>query len=141
MSDKVCQPINTVVGYMGGTGEYPNYGNYTSANNYSETLRLVWDTSELSYADMLTAYWQYAPDPTMPEPDPAYQLRLFYTDEAQRKEAAASIAAFNKANPGTLIGLYPAADYTFWKAEEYHQHYFDKSGQTCGNRASLPSRH
>jgi peptide methionine sulfoxide reductase MsrA len=54
VSDKVCQPINTVVGYMGGTGEYPNYGNYTSANNYSETLRLVWDTSELSYADMLT---------------------------------------------------------------------------------------
>ena len=135
VSDKVCQPTNTVVGYMGGSGQYPNYGNYTSANNYSETLRLVWDESKASYEDLLTAYWQYAPDPTMPEPDPAYQLRIFYVDDAQKAAAQASIAK----QKGALIELVPAADYTFWKAEEYHQHYFDKSGQTCGSE--LPSRH
>ena len=37
ISDRVCAPQSTVVGYMGGTGEYPNYGNYTQNNNYSET--------------------------------------------------------------------------------------------------------
>ena len=114
---------------MGGSGEYPNYGNYTAANNYSETLRLVWDESETSYDDLLTAYWQYAPDPSAPEPDPAYQLRIFYVDSTQKAAAQASIAK----NKGALIELVPAADYTFWKAEEYHQHYFDKSGQTCGS--------
>lgn len=140
VSDKVCQPTNTVVGYMGGTGVYPNYGNYTSANNYSETLRLVYDPATTTYSDLLKAYWNYAPDPTMPSPDPAYQLRIFYVTDEQRKEAAASIAVVNASTPGVLIDLVPAADFTFWKAEEYHQHYFDKSGQTCGN-AVLPSRH
>lgn len=122
---------------MGGTGVYPTYQNYTAGNNYSETLRLVYDESKLKYADILSAYWKFAPDPTMPQPDPAYQLRIFYTDETQRQQAKASIALAEKAAgaaPGSfLIELVAAADYNFWKAEEYHQHYFDKSGQTCGN--------
>lgn len=29
ISDKTCAPGSTVVGYMGGTGEYPTYDNYT----------------------------------------------------------------------------------------------------------------
>ena len=103
---------------MGGTGEYPNYENYTAANNYSETLRLVYDPSTLGFADILDAYWRYAPDPTMPEPDPAYQLRIFWVDDAQKAAAEASIAAQKKATPGTLVTLLSADEYTFWKAEE-----------------------
>ena len=91
-------------------------------------------------------YWDYAPDPTMPEvspqatrrrlrftarfltdclrlqPDPAYQLRIFYVTDEQKSAAEESIAAQKKAAPGSLIDLYAAADYEFWKAEEYHQH-------------------
>ena len=122
MSDKTCTPDTTVVGYMGGTGVYPNYQNYTANNNYSETLRLVYDPAKTTYEDILKAYWQYAPDPTMPSPDPAYQLRFFYVDDDQKMAAEASIAAQKKAVPGSLIDLYAAADYEFWKAEEYHQH-------------------
>jgi peptide-methionine (S)-S-oxide reductase len=122
VSDKTCVPDTTVVGYMGGTGLYPNYQNYTSNNNYSETLRLVYDPAKTTYADLLKTYWEFAPDPTMPEPDPAYQLRIFYVDDAQKAAAEASIAAQKKAAPGSLIDLYAAADYEFWKAEEYHQH-------------------
>ena len=35
-----------------------------------------------SFSKILESYWEYAPDPTMPEPDPAYQLRIFYTVRA-----------------------------------------------------------
>eukprot|EP01043_Picozoa_sp_COSAG02_P066896 COSAG02_NODE_10559_length_1914_cov_3.369697_1_plen_104_part_10 len=104
---------------MGGTGMYPNYQNYTAGNNYSETLRLVYDPAELTYEEILKTYWQYAPDPTMPEPDPAYQLRIFYVDDEQKAAAEKSIAAQKKATPGSLIDLFAADDYTFWKAEEY----------------------
>jgi hypothetical protein len=50
----------------------------------------------------------------------ASQLRIFAVGEAQRSEAAASIAAQAKAlNATTLaVALLDAADYTFWKAEE-----------------------
>jgi len=33
------------------------YQNYTAGNNYSETLRLVYDPSTLSFEKILEAYW------------------------------------------------------------------------------------
>ena len=50
-----------MVGYMGGNGTYPNYQNYTMANNYSETVRLVYDTTQTNFADLLAAYWAFVP--------------------------------------------------------------------------------
>lgn len=136
VSDRVCTPNSTVVGYMGGTGKYPTYQNYTTANNFSETVRLVYDEAKLPFDTILDAYWQYAPDPTEPQPDPAYQLRMFYVDEAQRSKMLASIAAKRKSTSGqVLIDVFAASDYIFWKAEEYHQNYFAKSGMGCQNKA------
>ena len=43
MSDRVCAPQDTVVGYMGGVGDYPAYQTNYTRLNYSETLRLIYD--------------------------------------------------------------------------------------------------
>mmetsp|Transcript_78789 Transcript_78789/g.109452 ORF Transcript_78789/g.109452 Transcript_78789/m.109452 type:complete len:128 (-) Transcript_78789:104-487(-) len=127
---------------MGGTGEYPTYENYTAGNNYSETLRLEYDTSKTSYKDLLAAYWQYAPDPSEPCDDPAYCLRIFTVTSEQWLEAQESIMSFaNASGSQPIISVYNASDYNFWKAEEYHQHYFEKSGQTCNTKKALLSRH
>ena len=75
---------------MGGTGEYPNYENYTAANNYSETLRLVYDPTKTSFSDILDAYWQFLPIGSGCD-DPAYCPRMFVVDDEQRKLASASI--------------------------------------------------
>eukprot|EP00038_Savillea_parva_P022049 m.36671 g.36671 ORF g.36671 m.36671 type:complete len:129 (-) comp5431_c0_seq1:696-1082(-) len=124
---------------MGGTGDYPNYQNYTAGNNYSETLRLEYDPSQTNYTDLLAAYWKFTPDPTMPCDDPAYCLRIFTVTSEQWLEAQASISAWAKSNGQTpIINVYNASEYTFWKAEEYHQHYFQKSGEVCGNTRALP---
>ncbi len=70
----------------------------------------------------MATLWQH--DHTWPVAGPmvrlASQLRIFAVGEAQRSEAAASIAAQAKAlNATTLpVALLDAADYTFWKAEE-----------------------
>lgn len=118
---------------MGGVGEYPTYDNYTAANNYSETLRLEYDGVNTTYSDLLEAYWAYAPDVTEPCYDPAYCLRIFYNSEKQHKLAAASIASANKkAGQQIPIALLDATAFTFWKAEDYHQNYFARGGETCG---------
>lgn len=132
VSDRVCAPTHTVVGYMGGDGDYPNYDtNYTQLN-YSETLRLLYDPAQTNFSRVLDAYWKYAPAPTISQPDPAYMLRIFTTTPAQAAAAAASKAALEKQyNTTVYLGLYDAADYTFWKAEEYHQQYDFKAGMTC----------
>jgi peptide methionine sulfoxide reductase MsrA len=119
---------------MGGSGCCPTYSNYTANNNYSETLRLVFDGVDTTYADLLAAYWQFVPDPTYPCDDPAYCPNIFYVDESQRTAAAASIAAQSKkANATLLVGLLPASSFQFWKAEEYHQNFFSKSGCSCAD--------
>lgn len=135
VSDRVCRPNTTVVGYMGGVAAYPTYENYTTGDNYSETLRLEYDPETVSYDDILAAFWRHAGDPTIPQPDPAYQLRIFANSPAQRTAAEASLAAQKQVVQGdVLCNIYDAADYTFWKAEEYHQQY--AFGGSCGSGAA-----
>lgn len=131
--DGKCAPTSTVVGYMGGTGMYPNYENYTTANNYSETVRLEFDPTAVSMDALLAFYWKSVPDPTVKSPDPAYQNRMFYVDDAQRVAMQASLAAQQKKLGATIpLEIVPAASYHFWKAEEYHQNYMRKQGMHCG---------
>lgn len=133
LSDKDCVPGSTVVGYMGGTGTYPTYANYTTGNNYSETLRLEFDGESTKFSDLLAAYWRYA-DTSVCD-DPAYCPRIFYVDADQKQQTEASLTN----HPGSLLAVLPAAEYTFWKAEEYHQNFNAKSGAQCGGSAH-PSR-
>ena len=117
---------------MGGTGCCPTYTNYTSGNNYSETLRLVFDGVKTNYSELLDKYWTFVPDPTIACSDPAYCPRIFYVDEVQRVAAAASIANQRFPAGGPTVALLPASDFTFWKAEEYHQNFDAKEGFPCG---------
>lgn len=91
VSDRVCKPNATVVGFMGGHGDYPSYFSNYTALNYSETLRLEYNESLLSYKQIMDTYWKFSPDPTYPEGDPAYMLRIFVNSPQQRQIAEDSI--------------------------------------------------
>eukprot|EP00041_Stephanoeca_diplocostata_P005233 m.58394 g.58394 ORF g.58394 m.58394 type:complete len:119 (-) comp15649_c1_seq1:1576-1932(-) len=118
---------------MGGTGEYPNYYNYTAnMNNYSETVRLEYDASVTSFSELLEAYWQFVPDPTAPCDDVAYCPRIFTVTSEQKRLAMDSLSMHQaKTNKTILLQIVPAAEYTFWKAEEVHQNYDQKFGMQC----------
>lgn len=124
---------------MGGTGEYPNYQNYTMGNNYSETLRLLYDPAVTSYQAMLDHYWTFAGgSATYPSDDPAYQFRLFYNSRAQQQQATAALATWTKsANAQLYIDVLDAKAYTFWKAEQYHQKYDWQNGDPCGQASPV----
>lgn len=126
---------------MGGTGCCPTYSNYTSNNNFSETLRLVYDNVQTNFTDLLNAYWTFVPDPGMGCDDPAYCPRIFYVDETQRSLAAASITAHNfKINDPMGVALLPASEFTFWKGEESNQHFDQKMGQPCNGQGRAKVR-
>mmetsp|Transcript_6466 Transcript_6466/g.15315 ORF Transcript_6466/g.15315 Transcript_6466/m.15315 type:complete len:130 (-) Transcript_6466:212-601(-) len=126
---------------MGGTGMYPTYNNYTTKNNYSETVRLLYDTRHVTFEDVMDFYWKAAQvwgGPNClwdPQPDPAYQLRVFAVNEKQRTIAEASKAALQAKPPipnvTVQMTVFDASDYTFWKAEEYHQQFMRKEGYPC----------
>lgn len=116
---------------MGGTGSCPTYYNYTTQNNYSETLRLEY-SAPTTFQDLLDTYWANVPDPTFPCGDPAYCPRIFYVNAEQKKLTEESLFARQKVTKAKiLLAILPAEDFVFWKAEEAHQQYFKKSGQQC----------
>jgi peptide methionine sulfoxide reductase MsrA len=116
VSDRVCKPANTVVGYMGGSGDYPRYDtNYTKLG-YSETVRLVYDPSMLSVDSIMKAYFQYSPDPEMAESDPAYKNRIFTTTPSQFIAVNRYLATYAKAdNTKLFVDVHDSSTYTFWK--------------------------
>ena len=135
-------PNETTIGFMGGRGEYPAYATNYTALNYSETLRLVYDPEKLSYEKVIETYWHFAPDPTQPPFDPAYDLRIFVHNAKERAIVEASIVEQRKRLNATIyVAVLNASDYEFWKAGEQHQQFFYKQGERCGSSGAnfLPS--
>ena len=89
--------------------------------NYDETV--------ISYEDLLESFWKKH-DPTTlnrqgPDIGNQYRSVIFYYDEEQKKIAQKSLDEFQKKLNKKIVTEITKAD-TFWKAEEYHQKYFEK---------------
>ena len=138
VSDRACTPSTTVVGFMGGRGNYPSYASNYTALNYSETVRVRYDAQQLSYADLLAGvFFKYAPGLDYPQEDVAYRLRLFATSSQQHQVATTLLEQQRRALNATrlYVELYNASDWEFWKASEEHQNFEFKAGTQCGMHA------
>jgi peptide-methionine (S)-S-oxide reductase len=78
-------------------------------------------------------------DPTQlnrqgPDIGPNYRSVIFFHDPGQAKQARQAkeeLAVSGRFGFGRIVtAILPAAD--FWRAEEYHQRYFEKHGGHCG---------
>lgn len=61
-----------------------------------------------------------------PDLGPQYRSMIFYMDEKQKSEAEEVIELLRSKGHRVNTRLRPAEK--FWKAEGYHQHYYDKMG-------------
>jgi peptide methionine sulfoxide reductase MsrA len=63
-----------------------------------------------------------AGDPSYPESDPAYMLRIFTTTPQQYAAVGGALKKKGvELNATVYVQLDNATDFTFWKAGEYHQ--------------------
>jgi len=112
--------LGTVVGYAGGTKKNPIY---TNLGDHSETIEINFDPSVISYKELLKHFWEEH-DPTVPQKT-QYKSIIFYHNERQRREAQASRRQEEqKRSKKIATEIRPAG--IFYKAEEYHQKYFQK---------------
>jgi len=135
---KVKGVIETMVGYSGGHTQNPTYKEVSRGNTgHAESVQIEYDPAVVSYKEILDRFWEMH-DPTTPNrqgPDVGSQYRsiIFYHNEEQRKEALASKERLEKTGKyrGKIVTeIIPAVP--FYKAEEYHQKYFQKmGGGTC----------
>jgi peptide-methionine (S)-S-oxide reductase len=125
---------STTVGYTGGTAKNPTYKEVcTGRTGHAEAVEVDFDPVEVSYQELLTVFWQ-SHDPTTkdrqgPDVGTQYRSAIFYQDADQEKLARDSKAVLEAkhayARP-IVTQIMPASD--FYRAEDYHQQYFEKQG-------------
>lgn len=130
---------STQVGYTGGSTENPVYEQVrTGTTGHAEAIDVHFDSSKLSYADLLRAFFKLH-DPTTlnqqgNDKGSQYRSAIFYHSEEQKKTAQEIIEEVNssKAWPAPVVTELVAAS-KFYSAEDYHQDYLQKNpnGYSC----------
>jgi peptide-methionine (S)-S-oxide reductase len=125
---------DAAVGFMGGTTANPSYRDVcTGRTGHAEVTQVTFDPARVSYELLLDVFWEIH-DPTTlnrqgPDHGTQYRSAIFYHSPEQEAAARASLqkleAAKKFARP-IVTQIVPAGD--FYRAEEYHQRYFEKNG-------------
>ena len=129
--ENVYGVIGAVSGYTGGTSRNPTYDTYASAGHV-EAVQVTWDPNRVTYAQLLDTYWHHT-NPTdgkgqFVDRGPQYRPIVFYMNDQQKADAAASKAALAKSGPfhqPIAAEIMKAA--SFYAAEDYHQDYTRKN--------------
>ena len=125
---------STTVGYIGGTTKNPTYKEVcTDRTGHAEAVEVEFDPSQVSYRELLALFFQ-SHDPTTlnrqgPDFGTQYRSAIFFNDTEQEKEAREAKAALEKAGifKRPIVTQIVAAP-EFYRAEDYHQQYFEKQG-------------
>jgi len=127
--EKLDGVLDAVSGYTGGDWENPTYQDVLShKTGHIEAVQVHYDPSAVSYRD-LAKYFFEIHDPTQadgqgPDIGEQYISAVFYNSPAQ-KAAALELIGILKQNGYRVVTQVRPAD-TFWKAEDYHQDYYEK---------------
>ncbi len=126
----------TAVGYTGGQMTSPTYEQVcTDRTGHAEAVEVEYDPAQVSYENLLEVFWANH-DPTQlnrqgPDYGSQYRSAIFYHTPEQQAAAEASkqaLADSGKLRRPIVTQIVPAAE--FYRAEEYHQQYLEKRGQS-----------
>ena len=120
---------DVVSGFAGGSAQDANYERVSSeGTGHAEAVRISYDPSRISYAQILQIYFAVAHDPTEvnrqgPDVGPSYRSAIFPQNANQEAQAKSFIAKLSQRH------VYQAPIATriehggFFAAEAYHQDY------------------
>ena len=125
---------SATVGYIGGTMKNPTYKDVcTGRTGHAEAVEVDFDPNQVSYRELLAVFFQSHDPTTMnrqgPDHGTQYRSAIFFHDAEQEAAAREAKAALDKAgvfNRPIVTEINPATE--FYRAEEYHQQYFEKQG-------------
>jgi peptide-methionine (S)-S-oxide reductase len=123
--------ISVTSGFAGGTTENPTYDQVcTETTGHAEVTEIVFDPEKISYAKLLEVFWQ-AHDPTTlnrqgADEGTSYRSIILYRSEKQKLIAEKSkLEAQNNFHNPIVTEIVPLKN--FYKAEDYHQQYYDNN--------------
>ncbi|MDE2495050.1 MAG: peptide-methionine (S)-S-oxide reductase MsrA [Alphaproteobacteria bacterium] len=131
--------IDAVCGYAGGHLDSPSYKQVCSdKTGHAEVVEVTYDPSKVSYGMLVDVFFMNHDPATLnrqgPDVGTQYRSVIFahsLDQERVAREKKATLDASGKFKRAIVTTVEPAPP--FWRAEEYHQRYFEKNG--------LPSCH
>lgn len=131
--DAIEGVVDTTVGYIGGKQETANYNDVSAGRtNHFEAVQVTYVPDIVSYKTLLDAFWQSI-DPTDKDGQFAdkgrhYQTAIFLKQDSDRAIVEASIKdLLSKKSYDKPIATKLLPESPFYKAEEYHQNYYQKN--------------
>ena len=122
-------------GYAGGDKDNPTYEEVcTGRTGHAEVVEVDYNPDKISYVELLSTFWAVH-DPTTlnrqgPDIGTQYRSAIYFHTSEQQEAARDSLLSQNESgryrNP--IVTEITQAS-TFYKAEEYHQRYFEKQGR------------
>jgi len=121
-------------GYAGGHTKNPSYRDVCSGTTgHAEVVQVTFDPSAITFRDLLGVFFTIH-DPTTlnrqgPDVGTQYRSAIFFHDADQEKvarDSKAVLEAKHAHNRPIVTQILPATD--FYRAEDYHQQYFEKQG-------------
>jgi peptide-methionine (S)-S-oxide reductase len=130
--------IDANSGFAGGNVDHPSYRQVcTDKTGHAEVVHVTFDPSKVTYRQLVDFFFRMH-NPTQvnrqgPDYGTQYRSVIFVYSPEQRKvaeELKAALGASKKYAEPIATQIEDAKP--FWKAEEYHQRYFEKNGgPTC----------
>ncbi|WP_329903309.1 bifunctional methionine sulfoxide reductase B/A protein [Porphyromonas pogonae] len=125
--------VETTVGYMGGHKDNPSYQDVCSnTTGHLETVEVEYDPSKTSYENLVKLFFE-THDFTQkngqgPDIGSQYLSAIFVSDPEDKAIAEKYIKILRDKGYDVATTIKPLSH--FWKAEDYHQEYYDKKGGT-----------
>jgi peptide-methionine (S)-S-oxide reductase len=122
--------ISATSGYSGGSAKTAEYEIVsTGETGHAESVRIVYDPSQITYGGLLRVFFSVAHDPTQlnrqgPDEGTQYRSSIFYSNDEQKRIADAYIAQLDNAKvfPRPIVTKVVPLQ-VFYPAEAYHQNY------------------
>jgi len=124
---------SAISGYSGGAVKNPTYKDICSGNTgHAEVIQITFNPYIISFKELLEVFWQ-THDPTTLNRQGAdvgtqYRSAIFYHSKEQKEMAEVIKEKLDKAEIYKNAIVTEIAEFeTFYKAEDYHQEYYDNN--------------
>jgi peptide-methionine (S)-S-oxide reductase len=129
---KISGVSEAICGYSGGHINNPTYNDICAGETgHAEVVQVAYDPSQITYDALLDAFWSCHNPTTLNQQGPdigsQYRSVIFYSTAEQKIKANSSKIKLQQKryqHEPIVTEILPATE--FYRAEEYHQKYFEK---------------
>jgi len=137
--EAVFQELNGVIsvtsGYSGGSVKNPSYREVCNGTTgHAEACNIIYDPAKISFDELLEVFWKTHDPTTMNrqgnDEGKQYRSAIFYHNETQKELAEKYKKELDASEAFSASIVTEISPYiNFYKAEDYHQSYFNENGE------------